>query len=134
MGLDEDISTAIEAQLIVDEINTAEITNAIVTNTLDTKSTKLPWINVNTDGSGPRTPADLTTFYRKELPFNVEVRGSNADDADALESSVERAIIGMNTSLTSSWMEFTSGVKLEVVKKYQKWITGKKVLYEDVSA
>ena len=127
MGLDEEISTAIEAQLTTDGIS------AIVTNTKDTKATKIPWINVNTDGSGSRTPADLSTFYRKEIPFNIEVRGSDAADAAALESSVEKAVIGMNTSLSSAWMEFITGVKLEVTKKYQKWIVGKKILYEDVS-
>jgi len=126
MSLDEDISTAIEAQLITDSITTA-----IVQTTKQPKPTKVPWIYVNTNGSGSRTKADLTGhFYRKEFPFNVEVRGSSDDDADALEESVEKAIVGI--TLASGWFEFESGVKLEATKKYQKWITGKKVLYEDV--
>lgn len=126
MGLDEEISTAIEAQLVTDGIS------AIVQNTQHKKPTQVPWIYVNTNGSATRTHADLTTFYRKEFPFNVEVRGSGDDDADALESSVEKAIIGM--VISSGWMEFTSAVKLENTKLYQKWVIGKKVLYEDVSA
>jgi|GEM_PF-5873353 len=125
MGLDEDISTAIEAQLVTDGIS------AIVQNTKHSKPTQVPWIYVNTDGTGPRSHADLTTFYRKEDPFNVEVRGSNDDDTDALENSVEKAIVKM--TITSGWMELESATKLEVTKKYQKWIVGKKIYYEDLA-
>ena len=126
MGLDEDISTAIEAQLVTDSIS------ALVYNNQD-KPTQIPYINVTTDGSGIRKIKDLSgKFYRKEFPFNIEMIGMDDDDADALESSVEKAIVGI--AVSSGWFEFESGTKLAIVKKFQKWVVGKKVLYEDVSA
>lgn len=126
MALDSDIATAIEAALVTAGIS------AIVQTTLSQRTTKVPYIGVNTDGTGPNIPSDLTSdFYRIELPFVVEVIGSDADNSDALLHVVEKAILGI--SLDSGWFEFESQTKMEITKKYQQYKQGKKIYYTDLS-
>lgn len=129
MGLDEEISTAIEAQLVLDSLTIAKVYN-----TKHQKPTKVPWIYVNTNGPGSRTRLNLNgTYYRKELPWKIEIQGSSDDDVDALENTVEKAIAGLSTSVTAGWYELTAGDKAENTKQYQKWIYGTKIYHKNIS-